>query len=248
MSWRMSWRSKIATSSQKRQHLDGEDLMKAEAKPPNLASPLLEQPALEQHVRLEGVSWSQYESLLSTLGEGFPALRMSYLSGTLEIMTNSVLHEKLKKIIGMLIEAYFQETRTRFLAMGSATFREAAKQRGLEPDECYCLGQEKLGQEKLGQEKLFPDLAIEVVLSSGLVDKLEIYQGLGVAEVWVWEAEKFTLYHLCQSRYEQIATSKLLPGCDVALLANYVKPDEQFDAVMAYREALQESIKSLPKS
>jgi Uma2 family endonuclease len=201
--------------------------MKAEAMPPILTSPLS-----EQRVRLEGVSWQQYESLLSTLGEDFPALRMSYLGGTLEIMTNSPLHEKLKKIIGMLIEAYFQETRTRFLAMGSATFREAAKQKGLEPDECYCLG----------QEKAFPDLAIEVVLSSGLVDKLEIYQGLGVAEVWVWEVGKFTLYHLSEFGYQIVETSELLPGCDIALLASYVKPDEQFDAVMDYRDALRKTL------
>jgi Uma2 family endonuclease len=201
--------------------------MKAEAMTPTLAVPVL-----EQRVRLEGVSWNQYEALLSTLGEDFPALRMSYLDGTLEIMTNSVLHEKLKKIIGMLIEAYLQETRTRFWAMGSATFREAVKQKGLEPDECYCLG----------QEKAFPDLAIEVVVSSRLVDKLEIYRGLGVAEVWLWEAEKFTLYHLAQARYERIETSQLLPGCDIALLASYVKPDEQFDAVIAYRDALRATL------
>ncbi len=97
----------------------------------------------EQRVRLEGVSWQQYESLLSTLGEDFPALRLSYLHGTLEIITNSPLHEKLKTLIGMLLEAYLQETRTRFHAIGSATFREAAKQRGLEPDECYCIGEKK---------------------------------------------------------------------------------------------------------
>ena len=199
--------------------------MKAELMPPAITSP-----PEEQRVYLEGVSWQQYESLLSTLGEDFPALRLSYLSGTLEIMTNSPLHEELKTIIGMLIEAYFQETRTRFHGIGSATFRAAAKQRGLEPDECYCIG----------QPKDLPDLAIEVVLSSGIVDKLAIYQGLGITEIWQWEAEKFTLYHLRSGGYEQITTSELLPDCDIALLASYVKPKEQFDAVMAYRDKLRE--------
>lgn len=182
----------------------------------------------EQRVRLEGVSWQQYESLLSTLSEDFPALRMSYLSGTLEIMTNSPLHEKLKKIIGMLIEAYLLETRTRFIAIGSATFREAAKQRGLEPDECYCIG----------EEKALPDLAVEVVLSSGVVDKLDIYAGLGVSEVWVWEGGEFTILHLRSNGYEQLLSSELLPDCDVALLASFIKPDKQFDAVMDYRDQL----------
>lgn len=190
--------------------------------------PALSNSPPEQRVVLEGVSWQQYELLLATLGSDFPALRLNYLESTLEIMTNSPLHEKLKKIIGMLIEAYLQETRTRFFAIGSATFREVTKQRGLEPDECYCLG----------EDKEFPDLAIEVVLSSGIVDKLSIYQGLGVTEVWVWEAGNFTLRHLRPEGYEIIERSELLPDCDIRLLAAYVKPNDQFDAVMAYRDEL----------
>jgi Uma2 family endonuclease len=191
-------------------------------------SPTIPQSLPEQHVVLEGVSWQQYELLLATLGDDFPALRLSYLEGTLEIMTTSLLHEELKKMIGMLMEAYFQESRTRFHAIGSATFRKVAKQRGLEPDECYCLE----------HKKEFPDLAIEIVLSSGLVDKLEIYRGLGVTEVWVWEAGRFVIHHLRSEGYERIEKSELLPSCDIELLASHVKPEEQFDAVMAFREKL----------
>lgn len=98
---------------------------------------------VEQRVVLHGVDWHQYEALLHVLGDDFPTLRLSYLEETLEIMTNSPEHEDLKKMIGMLVEAYLQETRTRFHAGGSTTFRKAAKQRGLEPDECYCLGTKK---------------------------------------------------------------------------------------------------------
>lgn len=183
---------------------------------------------VEQRVLLQGVSWQQYEALLSVLGNGFPTLRLSYLEGMLEIMTNSPEHEDLKKMIGMLVEAYLQETQTRFHAGGSTTFPKAAKQRGLEPDECYCLG----------QKKEFPDLAIEVVITSGLVDKLEIYRGLEVTEVWQWRAERFWVYHLRSTGYELIQTSELLPDLDMNLLAQHVKPEEQFDAIMAFREAI----------
>lgn len=169
--------------------------MKADVKLPAIATP-----TSEQRVCLNGISWHQYESLLSILGDGFPALRLSYLNGTLKIMTTSPFHEELKKIIGMLIEACFQETRTRFHGIGSATFRSQAKARGLEPDECYCLE----------KKKEFPDIAIEVVLSSGVVDKLAIYEGLGVKELWVWRDNGFTFYHLRQSGYEIIPTSELL--------------------------------------
>lgn len=186
----------------------------------------------EQRLLLQGVDWCQYEGLLDVLGDNFPTLRMSYLDGTLEIMTNSSEHEDLKKMIGMLVEAYLQETCTRFHAGGSATFRHAAQQRGLEPDECYCLG----------SKKEFPDLAIEVVITSGLVNKLDIYQGLGVSEVWQWQSGKFLIYHLRSTGYELVGKSELLSALDVEMLASYIKPDQQFDAVLAFRNAIRQKI------
>jgi Uma2 family endonuclease len=196
-----------------------------------VSSPVLAQsgiPATEQRLVLEGVSWQQYETLLATLGDGFPNLRLSYLEGTLEIMTTSPEHEELKKMIGMFLEAYFQETRTRFHAFGSATFRKAMKLRGLEPDECYCLE----------RKKEFPDLAIEVMITSGIVNKLNIYQGLGVTEVWQWQDGHFLIHHLRPTGYEQIAKSELLPNLDIQQLASYVNPADQFESVMAFRELL----------
>lgn len=198
-----------------------------------MVSPLLTQSpevGTEQRVLLHGVDWEQYSALLEVLGDNFPTLRLSYLEGTLEITTRSPEHEDLKKMIGMLVEAYLQETRTRFHAGGSTTFRKAAKQRGLEPDECYCLG----------AKKAFPDLAIEVVITSGLVDKLEIYRGLGVAEVWQWQTGQFSVYHLRSDGYELIENSELLPNLDLTLLATHVQPENQFDAVMDFREAIRQ--------
>jgi Uma2 family endonuclease len=202
-----------------------------------MSSTLLTQssePGTEQRVLLHGVDWAQYTTLLEALGNNCPTLRLSYLEGTLEIMTNPPEHEDLKKMIGMLVEAYLQETRTRFHAGGSTTFRKAAKQRGLEPDECYCLD----------AKKEFPDLAIEVVITSGLVNKLEIYQGLGVAEVWQWQAGQFLIYRLRSDGYERLEHSEWLPNLDVRLLAAHVQPDNQFDAVMTFRDAVRESGKS----
>ena len=146
-------------------------------------SPVIVDSLPEQRVVLEGVSWQQYELLLATFGDDFPALRLSYLEGMLEIMSTSPLHEELKTMIGMLMEAYFQDTRTRLHAIGSATFRKVAKQRGLEPDECYCLG----------QKKEFPDLAIEVNITSGSPKKLEKYQRFDIQEVWMWKNNQFLI-------------------------------------------------------
>jgi Uma2 family endonuclease len=139
----------------------------------NLADAL---PPEEQRLVLEGVTWEQYDALVALFMNQFPALRMTYLEGTLELMTTSPEHERLKTIIARLIEAFAEELDVELNGYGSATFRKEAAARGLEPDECYCLG----------ELHDVPDIALEIVLTSGGIDKLEVYQGLGVQEVWFW--------------------------------------------------------------
>jgi Uma2 family endonuclease len=123
-------------------------------------------PSEEARIVLYGVSWSAYEGILRELGDDHPALRLTYLEGTLEITTTSRRHEFLKKIIARLLEAWAEETGLRFDGYGGATFRRAEAARGLEPDECYALGE-------LGDSDA-PDLAIEVVESRGVVNKLDV--------------------------------------------------------------------------
>jgi Uma2 family endonuclease len=138
--------------------------------------------APEERFITTGLSCQQYEELLAQLGDS-PWYRVTYLEGTLEIMSPSRRHELGKKNIGRLLEAYLEETRTRFWGLGSTTFRKQEEKGGTEPDESYCIG----------TDKEFPDLAIEVVLSSGGVDKLEVYKKLGVMEVWFWQKNQFSL-------------------------------------------------------
>jgi hypothetical protein len=48
-------------------------------------------------VVLNNVSWETYEALLAALGDDYPALRMTYRGGTVEIMTTSAIQERIKK-------------------------------------------------------------------------------------------------------------------------------------------------------
>lgn len=61
--------------------------------------------------------------------------------------------------------------------MGSATRRGEEKGTSFEPDESYYLGEKKAN----------PDLAIEVILASGSLEKLEKYRRFEIPEVWLWE-------------------------------------------------------------
>jgi Uma2 family endonuclease len=181
----------------------------------------------EQRIVLPSVTWQQYESLLATLGD-YPGLRLIYLTGTLEIFMPSPEHEMIKKVIARLLERYAEELDIPLHGYGSTTFRQAAKARGLEPDECYCVD----------TLKELPDLAIEVNLTSGGVDKLDIYRGLGIPEVLFWQDRQLILYNLRGESYRAVTRSQFFPQLDLQLLAQYIRPQAQPEAVKEFLQAI----------
>jgi Uma2 family endonuclease len=186
----------------------------------------------DQLITLYGVGWGQYASMRDALSERRD-VRMTYLEGTLEIMTTGVEHELTNGTVGRLVEAYADEMRIALYGHGRATFRREARARGLEPDECYAL-------RALAGEDDVPDLAIEVIFTSGTVDKLKVYAGLEVPEVWLWKGGKIAVYWLGEGGYEARTTSRLLPDLDVEELATFIQPQRQPEAVWAYRDRLRE--------
>ena len=187
-------------------------------------------PTAEQYLRLEGVTWEQYEALVTLFMDQFPALRMTYLKGVLELMSASSEHERLKKIIARLIEAFAEKANIDLNGYGSATFKKKAAERGLEPDECYVFGE-------LDDT---PDIAVEIVLTSGGIEKLAVYQSLGVQEVWFWKNNRFHVHSLVDATagYESIEQSRLLPTLDLSLISQFVDSPSQTQAVRNFRKAL----------
>lgn len=184
----------------------------------------------EQRVVLPSVTWQQYESLLATLGD-YPGLRLIYLEGTLEIFMPSPEHEMIKKVIARLLERYAEEVDIPLHGYGSTTFRREAKARGLEPDECYCIG----------SLKELPDFAVEVNLTSGGVDKLAVYQGLGIPEVLIWQDNQLSLYNLRGVISQEVVRSQYFPKLDLSLLAQYIRPQEQPQAIKEFLQAIRAS-------
>lgn len=109
-------------------------------------------------------------------------------------------------------------------------YLEGTHRRGIEPDECYVVGEVT--------DPDVPDLAIEVVWSSGGLDELDIYRRLRVREVWFWIDETLHLYGLRGNGYEPLARSEALPGLDHELLLRYVDFLSVTKAVKEYRAAL----------
>jgi Uma2 family endonuclease len=181
----------------------------------------------DQRVILHGVTWEQYEAVLAMRGDG-SGVRIAYLEGELELMSPSRDHETIKKCIARLVEAYAEERGLRLDGLGSMTLRLRAKKRGVEPDECY----------EIDGPKTFPDFAIEVVWTSGGLDKLEIYRAFGVREVWIWCDGRIDVHALKGDAYEPIAASEILQDLDLVAVATLATRRDQTGAVREFRRSL----------
>jgi Uma2 family endonuclease len=88
------------------------------------------------------------------------------------------------------------------------------------------------------QSRERPDLAIEVVWTSGGIDKLEVYARLGVGEVWLWRDGRIEVHVVRGGHYESATRSALFPELDIELLASFLDRPTALQAVRAFREAI----------
>jgi Uma2 family endonuclease len=187
-------------------------------------------PETDHIVVLRGATWADYQRMMEIRGDR-SVPRLAFLEGALEIMSPSRPHEGIKSLIGRLVEAFCLERGIEFSTYGSWTLESKAVDRGVEPDECWVFGEVADPQR--------PDLAVEVVWTSGGISKLEIYRGLGVREVWIWRRRELTPYVLRGDRYEEAGGSEALPGLDLALLASFLDAPTTSAAIRGWRAALQ---------
>ena len=182
----------------------------------------------EELTVITGVNWKSYEKLIQTLADNSTD-RISYLDGTLIILSPSRAHEAIKKRIAILLETYLIQQQIPFYPLGSTTFRQQSKRGGKEPDESYCIG----------MEKDFPDLAIEIITTSGGLESLAIYERLEIPEVWFWQNNSLAIYVLMNHQYQQQPQSQLLPNLDLSLFVRCVQESEISRAITQLHQNLE---------
>ncbi|WOD37776.1 Uma2 family endonuclease [Nodosilinea sp. E11] len=194
------------------------------------STPLPTPPATDQRVVYGGISWQQFKLIQAGFAQS-PGVRLGYYHNTIEILMPGRDHEMFSRLIGFLIGLFCLEKGIEFEPTGSMT-QEKEGEVSAQADESYCFG----------ASKSMPDLAIEVVFTSGGMGKLQRYQALGVPEVWFWEDGVFSLYRLQGDRYEPITRSEIpeLATLDIALLSRCVLLGQtsRLEAANEFRQGL----------
>jgi Uma2 family endonuclease len=180
------------------------------------------------------VDWQGYEQLLAMRGES-SVPRITYLKGLAELMSPSRYHEIDKKCFARLLETWSEIAGVPLEGYGSWTLKEKAQERGAEADECYTVRRVAKSDDDR------PDIAIEVVWTSGGIDKLEVYRKLGVREVWLYERGNLRFFALraeADGVYREVPRSELLPELPIDTLLACMREPDQTSAVRALRAAL----------
>jgi Uma2 family endonuclease len=192
-----------------------------------IATPTKESPLL-----FEGLTWREFKAVEQLLNR--PGYRLSFLDGILEIRRMpGEPHETVKERIGALLELYLLMAGFDFTPTGSMTLESEGVSAKREADKSY----------KLAPSRALPDLAIEVVFSSGGINKLEAYKRLKIKEVWLWEDGVLEVYHLRGEgnalHYERVSNSEEVKGIDLNLLLRCINMVNHVDAIKTFQQSLQ---------
>ncbi len=199
---------------------------------------------------IHDLNWAGFLKLLDLFEDCGP--RMAYLNGTVELMTTGLRHERFKKILGRMIEYVLMELGIPSSALGSMTFKKQSIEHGVEPDECYYIASvDRLDDETEIDLEVVPppDLVIEVEITSPLLEKLSIYAGLGVPELWRYDGRTFTLLLLqSDGKYGVSSRSRAFPFLPMDVFARFLgeyTPKQESQWSMAYRTWVREVVAPL---
>jgi Uma2 family endonuclease len=179
----------------------------------------------EERIVLHDVSWRTYQQLLANYRDS-SVPRFTYDRGVLEIMSPSEPHEELNRIVALMIEVIAEELDIDVKDLGSTTFDREDLQRGFEPDSCFYVKNE--GRIR-GKEELDltvdppPDLVIEIDITNSSLDKLPIYCRVGVPEVWRYDGNQATIFHLIEGNYVRRDESFAFPFLTSIVIAGFVQ-------------------------
>ncbi len=162
----------------------------------------------DQTLSLAGMTWIDYEKFNS---QEYPGYRVSYFDGVITLVSPSKNHERIAQTIAILVFTYCRKYNLSYFPLGSTRLQNKPLA-GKEPDVSFAFD----------TDKDIPDLAVEVIFSSGSFDDLDKYQAIGVNEVWFWKNHQITFYQLQTQGYIEISTSKFLPNLSSKILENFV--------------------------
>ena len=178
-------------------------------------------------ILISDLTWREFKAVEQLIDR--TGVRLSFLDGVLEIRKNpGKKYQIIKERIASLVEIYLEFLELDFTPTGSVTLENEFEKVKKEDDKSY----------ELGANRKHPDLVIEVVVSSGGIEKLEAYKRLQIPEVWFWMNDELLFYSLGNEGYKAVSKSQLLPSLNVDLLMRCINIENHAQSLREFRAGI----------
>jgi Uma2 family endonuclease len=208
-------------------------------------------------VVLRDITWGTYLTLRDNTAND--SVRMTYLDGTLYLMSPEFIHEHGVGLLGLFIRSVTKALGQEIKGIGSTTLQHGPRRRGKrgagkEPDCAFYLGENERRMRKAKSLDLEsdppPDLAIEVDNKADSTAARPVYARIGVPEVWRYapgEETSLVFYRLVEEDYEEVGRSVCLPILTPALVLEGLDMAESEDVgENAWMDLIVEWARALP--
>lgn len=175
-------------------------------------------------VVLHGLDWETYRKILDAFGDR--RFRHTYDRGRLEIMSPLYWHDHTGRALAIMVRGLAAEFGRKVKSAGSTTLGREDVDRGLEPDECFYIGNFDAvrGRRELDFDSdPPPDLAIESDNTRSSLDRMGVYAALGVPEVWRYQDGVLEVRaRRPDGAYDLVPESPTFPGISPADLVTWI--------------------------
>ncbi len=205
-----------------------------------------ERQAEPQRFVFDAADWGLYEHVSQTLQDRH--VFITFYKGRLEIVTVSLLHERIVGLISALIRVLAEETDTSLCGAGMATLRREDMGEGVQADACFYIANEARMRGKKELDLMVdppPDLAVEVEVTHRLGERKTIYQDLGVPEIWRHFSGRLVIMRKNGDAYETVDRSPTFPQLSPEEIAGFVAAgltQDETALTKAFRRRVREAI------
>jgi Uma2 family endonuclease len=204
-------------------------------------------------LRLEDISWDEYEQLLEQLTE-WRGMRVSYDRGRVEIMSPSFQHEKFIAFISGMGRILAEEMDITVEAAGATTYKQESLLKGSEGDESFYV---KSANAIIGKLQIDldidppPDVVVEVDITNESLNKFPIYAAFLVPEIWRYDGKQARIYHLVNEDYLERDVSLSFPFLTAQAMTEFLdqsKTQGQTAVLAAFRQWVRAAMQAPPSS
>jgi Uma2 family endonuclease len=200
-------------------------------------------------LRLEDISWDEYEQLLDQLAE-WRGMRVSYDRGRVEIMSPSFQHERFIAFISGVGRVLAEEMDLTVEAAGATTYKQESLLKGSEGDESFYVQNATaiIGKRQIDLDiDPPPDVVVEVDITNESLSKFPIYAAFLVPEIWRYDGKQARIYHLVNQTYVERDESLSFPVLTAQAMTEFLeqsKTQGQTAALAAFRQWVRAAIQA----